>query len=337
MSDAAQETILEETTGGDPVSETPPTEGAPRETPPTGGESAGDANGADPSGESPGEPAGWPADWRDRLADHFSGGDKEKRERELKRLERYTDIEAIYGSKRELEAQFNERGLVRKPGEDASEEEIAAYHKALGVPDSPDEYVDNLKLPNDETLGDQDMGIAKDFADFVHKRGYTPDQYNAGVEFFTKYAQQVQEQLASNDASFKEQSMQQLREDWGPNYQRNLNSLRVLFKDAPGGWDLKNPESLSYWINNARGPDQRTVADNPDFIKQMANWAQQIDPAATLTEDTPGDIRTIEQEYNDIRKLMREDRPAYNKDVAMQERFQELGAALRKLKERDAA
>ena len=47
------------------------------------------------------------------------------------------------------EAAFAEKtkGMIKIPGADAKPEEIAAYHKTIGVPDSPDKY--ELEIPQD--------------------------------------------------------------------------------------------------------------------------------------------------------------------------------------------
>jgi len=77
-------------------------------------------------------------------------------------------------------------GMVRVPGQDAKPEDIAAFQRALGVPDKPDGYglVKPEKLPDGVAWDDQH--IAK-FTETAHKLGLTPAQVKGLAEFQTAY------------------------------------------------------------------------------------------------------------------------------------------------------
>src|SRR3990167_6665836 len=55
----------------------------------------------------------WPEDWRQKMAEHASAGDKKAFEREMLRLARISDPAGVYGSYRELDAKFSSGGLVK--------------------------------------------------------------------------------------------------------------------------------------------------------------------------------------------------------------------------------
>lgn len=81
------------------------------------------------------------------------------------------------------------------PGEDATEEDIAEYRKAIGVPDSSDAY--ELKL-NNEALEGQDLSKYESRArKLMHKLGIPASQAN---EAWNAYVQMELESVAADQA-----------------------------------------------------------------------------------------------------------------------------------------
>jgi len=243
----------------------------------------------------------------------------------------------VYAGMREMQSQFNERGLIKKPGEDASEEDIAAFHQSLGAPEKPDGYIENLELSDDITLGDMDKSVAEGFSETLHREGVTQNQFNALVDTYVKMQEQAAEELAEADDQFDRDCQGQLKEEWGDKYKRNVNAMRVLFADARGGMDIENPNSLIHWFATARGADGRQASMNPELVKQMHQWATIIDPQAAVVDDTVGDQKSVDQRLQEIRDIMRTNRRRYNTDTALQDEFQELLTAQKRIKSRDAA
>ena len=78
---------------------------------------------ASPVAEPAGEASTWPTDWRERIASAHGGEDKKAVAKELRRLQRFADPAAVYGTARALESRLSEGGLVKIPGRNASAEE----------------------------------------------------------------------------------------------------------------------------------------------------------------------------------------------------------------------
>jgi hypothetical protein len=266
----------------------------------------------------------WPEDWRQKTAERLAGGDKKAYERELRRLERIADPSGLYGMYRELEGKFTGGGLIKVPGKDASPEEIAAYHKALGVPEKPEDYMKTVKLDNGAVIGDADKPIVDGFALAMHKSGAHPAAVNAALNWY--YAQQEERAAAQDEADdkFRREAEAALKEEFGPAFRRNTNSISSLFVQAPGGADADNEQSLFSRLMAGRMADGKIVGNDPDMVRFLVSLSREINPAATVVEDGDQSGKSVTEEISSIEKRMRDDRPGYFKDEAMQARYREL-------------
>jgi hypothetical protein len=273
--------------------------------------------------ETEAKPA-WGDDWRQKMAEHASAGDKKAYERELKRLERFSDPTSVYGMYRELEAKFSQGGLVKIPGKDASEDDIKAFNKAIGVPEDPKAYVENLSLPNGVTLGDRDKTLAGDFAAALHKAGAPQSVMNEAMGWYLRNEEARAAEIDRQDDENKQAGTRELKEEWGASYNRNINAISSLFAYAPGGADMENEGALFNRLLGGRMADGRIIGDDPGMVKFLVSLAKEVNPVATVVESADGSGKGIDEEIADIEKLMRSDRRAYDKDLKKQARYLEL-------------
>ena len=278
----------------------------------------------------------WPEDWRQKHAEHVAAGDKKALARELKRLERIADPSGLYGMYRELEAKFTGGGLVKVPGKDAKPEELEAYHKALGVPEKPDDYFKDVKLENGAVIGEADKPVLNEVAGVLHKAGAPPTVANAIVNWYYQRQEQQAAQMDEADDTFRRESEKALKEELGPAFKRQTNGIASIFASAPGGADVKNPNSLYARLMGGRTADGRVIGNDPDMVRFLISVAQDINPAATVVEDGAGTIKTVEQELGDIQKL-RSTEPKKYWSADVQARELELIAARNKIQERQRA
>jgi hypothetical protein len=282
--------------------------------------------------EAPKEPEHkptWGEDWRAKFAEHVAAGDKKAAEREMKRLERIADPAAVYGMYRELEAKFSQGGLTKIPSKDASPEDVKAFHKALGVPEDPKEYVEKLSLPNGVTLGDRDKVIASEFAQAMHGAGLTQGQMDKAYSWYLQNQEAQAAAIDQQDDHNRLQGQQALKEEWGPSYNRNINAISSLFAYAPGGANLDNDGALFNRLLGGRMADGKIIGDDPEMVKFLVSLAKEVNPIATVVENHNSG-KSIEDELREISNLRRTDRRAYNKDEKIQARERELLAALEK-------
>lgn len=288
------------------------------------------AGGAEPETKEPEAKPAWGDDWRQKMAEHASAGDKKAYDRELKRLERFSDPTAVYGMYRELEGKFSQGGLVKVPGKDASEDDIKAFNKAIGVPEDPKAYVENLSLPNGVTLGDRDKVLAGDFASALHKAGAPQSVMNEAMGWYLRNEEARAAEIDRQDDDNKRSGVQELKEEWGPAYNRNINAISSLFAYAPGGADMENEGALFNRLLGGRMADGRIIGDDPGMVKFLVSLAKEVNPVATVVEAADGSGRGIDEEIKEIETLMRTDRRAYDKDTKKQSRYLELIGAREK-------
>jgi hypothetical protein len=138
---------------------------------------------------------------------------------------------------------------VRIPKPDAKPEEIATFHKRLGVPETPDKYQIELpKLP--EGAGAWHEPTIQGFRETAHKAGLTPAQVTQLIGWY------AQDQLSKRDQATSTQGKattearaaaeKALEETWGPKnsptWKRNVGlaraTVRHFFADDPAMADL---------------------------------------------------------------------------------------------------
>ncbi len=274
----------------------------------------------------------WPDNWRELIAQHASAGDEKAYKKELKRLERITDPAGIYGSFRELEGKFTSGGLIKVPGKDAKPEEIAAYHKALGVPEKPEDYFKDIKLDNGVVMGDDDKPFWTSFGAAVHAAGAPPSVVSAAANWYYKLQEEQAAAQDEADDAHRRDAEKALKEELGPAYKRQTNAIAALFASAPGGADIKNEKSLFSRLIGGRTADGKVIGNDPDMLRFMMSLVSEINPAATVVEDGNQSGMTLDAEIANIEKIMRTDRREYNTKYAP--RYAELLKAREKIQAR---
>lgn len=274
----------------------------------------------------------WPADWREKMAEHAAAGDKKAYARELKRLQRFTDPTSVYGFAREYEGKFDRGGLVKVPGKDAKPEEVAEFNKAMGVPEKPEDYFKDIKLENGAVIGEADKPLADSFAAALHPAGASPAVVSAALNWYYKHQEEQAAAMDEADETFRHESERALKDEFGPAFQRMRNSIGPLFATAPGGSDPKNPNSLYARLTAGRLADGRIIGNDPDIMRWLVSMAQEINPAATVVEDGNQSGVTVDAEIKKIEDRMRSDSRGYFKDEPMQARYRELLTARDKIR-----
>jgi hypothetical protein len=279
----------------------------------------------------------WPEDWREKVAEHASAGDKKAYEKELRRLQNIENPASVYGQYRTMENTWASRNFIQKPGKEAKPEEVAKFYKDLGVPETPDGYFQDLKLDNGAVLGDADKPVAQSFAAALHPAGATPQVVNAALNWYLANQEKAAADLDASDDSFKREALTTLKEEFGPSFKRKTNAIASLFDVAPGGIDIKNEAALYSRLMGGRMADGKIIGDDPDMVKFLVALAMDRNPQASVVEDGDQTGRSVADEIASIEKRMREDRNGYFKDNAMQARYVELIGARERMQARKAS
>lgn len=228
-------------------------------------------------------------DWRVK----FAGGD----EKELKRLARFATEADVFKAYRELEKKKSSGELKAPFPQDGTAEEIAAWRKDNGIPESADKY--ELNFDNGLVIGENDKPLIDKFVTKMHGENASPAQVKAAIASYYDIMAEQQQAIAEADVAYKDESLEALREDFGGDFKKNINAVTGLLQSAP--------EGVKEILEASRTPDGKILGNHPDVIKWLANIAFEINPAATVMPNSvsnPGaaindEIATLEKMVGD--------------------------------------
>ena len=277
-----------------------------------GGAAAGAGAKADDGAGAPGSGAGggaspaadWSPDWRLKMA----GGD----EKVAKGLERYATPKDVHNSLKSLQQRLSTGELRSVLPKDAKPEDVAKWRAENGIPEKPDAY----EMPEGLVVGEADKAGVNEFLTAMHGANATPAQVQAGLNAYYKIKEQSIAAMGEADVSHRDEVQDTLRAEWGAEYRGNVNSINAFLDMAPAGIKEK--------LLSARMPDGRAVANDPDMMRTLIAWAREVNPVGTVVPAGGDQMGAIDTEIDKIRKVMREDRKAYDRDEKMQERFRQL-------------
>ncbi len=254
-------------------------------------------------------------DWRTE----FSGGD----EKLLKLAGRYASPKAM------LEATAKMRDKVAKGfeplGDDATDDEKAAYRKAMDIPDAPADYM--AKLPEGLVVGEDDKPFVDVFLQEMHAAGAPQASTNAALDSYYKIVEEQQAAILDNIAIAKRDCIEALRQEWASpgEYLRNDNVMQNYLGSLPEAVR----EAFDKGIDEAGIP----LGYNPEIRKWLVSRALEENPLATVVPGAGANqASAIADEIAALEKRMGTDRKAWFKDEAAQERYRVLIDAQAKAK-----
>ena len=306
---------------GDPPPSDPPVSDPPKEgAPPPASMSKGTKTaltGDDKDDPPVATPAQWPDDWRDKMA----GDDKKLR----KRLDRFADPSAVlkWGASAEQKMSSGEKSEFPSEG---SDEEKAAWREANNVPADAGGYLENL--PDGLVVGDDDKESVESFTNEMHEINAPAGFVQKAIAW--KFANEEKKVAAreTRDAEYKEGCEEELRAKYGADFVRHRNDLKA--------WLGTMPADIQKDFQMARLANGQPLFSHAGVWTWLTDQMRQVNPLVTVvpgSNDVGGQIST---EIEQIEKVMREDRKAYNADEKMQSRYRELLDARQRLEERAA-
>lgn len=196
-------------------------------------------------------PADWPSDWRERIA---KGNDKV-----LSTLKKYGSVEGLWKKIENQEKLISDRAQHRATPtlpEGATEEQVAEYRKAVGIPESPEGY--GVKFAEELKPTAADNALLQDFLRDAHAGHWTPAEVTKAFGWYQQTVARAREQQASEMQKAKAQTFAELRREYGSEKDKNLK-LADEFLESHG---------LSHLLD-ATLPNGRPVVFDPVTMKQI--------------------------------------------------------------------
>jgi hypothetical protein len=119
---------------------------------------------------------------------------------------------------------------IRIPGEDASPEEYAKIYDRLGRPKDPDGY--SIKLP-DNALDTEKEALGRILTK-AHLHGLNDNQMKALYEEFNTISEEQNKALTDSMLANANKCEQQLRNEWGEDYDANADAVMNFVQSVEG-------------------------------------------------------------------------------------------------------
>ena len=278
--------------------------------PPAAGD-AGDPGDASASADSQG--AGAPdTKWLDTPADNWRESIAGDDEALLNVLKRHKDLRSVLKSGWEAQQKIRRGEVSNGLPENPTDEQLAAWRQANGVPESADKY--ELDIEEGLVLGEVDTRILQEVQAAAHRENIPAAALSKITNAFLHGRQQEQEALQAQDGLHQQQATRQLKEAWGQDFQANVNLAKMFLSQLP--------EEVRDNVASARMADGRALFNSPEVLDYIAEHMRKIAPAATLVPNSSNPLQSINEE---IKRL--EDRmgtPEWYKDDAAQKRYRDL-------------
>jgi hypothetical protein len=226
--------------------------------------------------------------WKEAISEEF---------RNDPNIEKFTEIDAL--AKSYINAtQMIGKDKVAVPNKNSTEDQWNEVYNKLGRPESADKYSLNAKsevVPIDEQA-------IKQFAENAHQLGLNNKQAQGILEFYKNNMEGMAKQAKVDTETAQAQSTQQLRQEWGREFDTNIKKAGALAKAN------MNPEILDMQLK-----DGMRLGDHPEIIKGFAKIAGMMseDKIVSTESENVSSNTDVETEISDI--MNNKDGPYWNR------------------------
>lgn len=285
----------------------------------TGGGGGGEQGDGDPPNKAdpnPNPPAPSatppePADWRASIADE--------------KLRKYADEFAsptdLAKGHQELRTMLSQR--IKVPGEDATDEDLSKFRKALGVPDNATDY--QVAPPEGYEWTDDDQAMFDLVAPIAHAANMPQEALQGFVGAYIAATQEMMQSAEKALETAHNNAEAALKKEWGSEYEANKN-LATRFGKMGG-------EELSAFLNTPVSELVQTngdmlIGDHPALMKFFGEMGRKTGEGGLQLTADPAEMQTIDARIAEIKKENPVGSPGYGSEAVQGE--------LRKLYERKA-
>lgn len=271
----------------DPPPSAPPPAPDPGAAPPPEAKGAPpEADPKPPEGDPPVEPT-WPERWREEMA----GDDAEY----LRWLKRFNSPANVGKSAWNGHQKLTSGKLMAQLGDDATPEEVAAYRKQAGIPETPEGY--DFKAPEGLQITDADKAVIDAMKPAFHELNIPPKQAEALVN-----------RVLAMNADTVQHLYESARDKTTTQRAEIMAELGNEFKPA-----LRVAES---WMDQTIGPERRgalveltladgtKLGDHPDFVRLWVNAGKVasgdgllLDGRGAIEADPKGKLNNLFADY----------------------------------------
>ena len=215
--------------------------------------------------------------WKDSISEEY---------RVDPNIEKFTEIDALAKSYINATKMIGQ-DKVAIPNNNSTEDQWNDVYAKLGRPESADKYTLDAKS---EVVNFDDTAI-KSFAEQSHKLGLNNKQAQGILEFYKYNMEGTAQQSKIDTETAQAQAEQQLRQEWGRDFEGKVKQAGALAKANI------NPEVLDMTLSNGT-----RLGDHPEIIKGFAKIAgmMQEDKIVATESENAQSVNNIEDEISSI-------------------------------------
>ena len=201
-------------------------------------------------------------------------------------IEKFTEIDALAKSYINATKMIGQDKVVI-PTNNSTEEHWDEVYSKLGRPESADKYTLDAK----SEVVNFDEAAIKSFAEQSHKLGLNNKQAQGILEFYKNNMEGTAQQSKIDTETAQAQAEQQLRQEWGRDFEGKVKQAGALAKANI------NPEVLDMTLQNGT-----RLGDHPEIIKGFAKIAgmMQEDKIVATESENAQSVNNIEEEISSI-------------------------------------
>jgi hypothetical protein len=252
-----------------------------------GGDGAAAGEGAKgEEGAAAGE--GEAADWRAGIKD----------EALRKHADRFTSLEEM--TRANVDARQKLSRAIIPPGKGAADEDVAAYRKAIGVPEAADGY-EFPEIPK-EAMTDEIVAERGRWAERFHNMNVPAETAKALATAVLEEQAAAFEAQKKADAKFAEESEAELKAEWGASFDANkaagVSAIRAM-ADRAG----VEPED----ILNIETKEGKFLSDDPRMVKIFSTIGRELIAEGSIDPHISADAAAkIDDEISTLREKQSE-------------------------------
>ena len=215
--------------------------------------------------------------WKDSISEEY---------RKDPNIEKFTEADALAKSYINAVRMIGQ-DKIAIPTKNSTQEVWDEAYSKLGRPESPDKY--NLKIESDVVTMDENA--IKSFAEQSHKLGLNTQQAEGILDFYKNNMEGTAQQSKIDTETAQAQSEQELRQEWGRDFDAKVQQAGALAKANI------DSEVLDMTLSNGI-----RLGDHPQIIKGFAKIASLMseDKMVTTESESVNTVADIESEISAI-------------------------------------
>ena len=212
-------------------------------------------------------------------------------------ISKFTELEALAKSYVNATRMIGQ-DKVAVPNNNSTDDQWNEVYDKLGRPESPDKY--QLEVKSDVVPLDE--SAIKSFAENAHQLGLNNKQAQGILEFYKNSMEGSAQQNQVDMETAQAQAEQELRKEWGSNYESNIKKAGAVAK-----------ANMDANILDMQLKDGTRLGDHPAIIKGFANIANLMSEDKLVSTESESVSQGIDYDA-EISKIVNDrDGPYWNK------------------------